>query len=310
MSDCRKKGFILIAVLWITLLLSIFALNATTKSRLLGLQALNIQDRYLDNQALESALDKGQHEYLKYLENRAVLDNKEEWESLTGRELKLWHPRFEPYTVQIGENKIAVQVRNLHGTLDINQVSLHLLQDIVQQCGVSPGVEATTVVNSILDWMDQDDLRREAGAEKDFYLSLAQPYLPKNNRLQNIHELLLIKGVSQEVFHGTEHHPGLKHFFSVDGAQERMDINSAAAETFVLLDGLTPEIVQDIVQKRKQAPITSLAQLGEIIPLGAMDQLEQYYKAGQTQGVRIQAFKVLQDGRLGRFMSRIVPGGG
>ncbi len=302
-----ENGFILIAVLWISLLLSIFALNLSTKSRLKGVQVLNIESRLYNNEALHSGLSRGYHEYLKYRENRTLLDKREEWESLTGNTLDLWHPRYEPYMIEVGDVKVAVRIKNTQGRLNVNQVDVHLLQEVVSLCGASPGVETTSVTNSILDWIDQDDLTRPEGAEKDHYLSLQDPYLPKNSDIENMGELLLIKGITRDIFFGTEEHPGLVHFFSTQGSNEKMDINSAAPETFSVLGDLPQEVVQDIIDKRTGEKISDLSQLADIIPHGYMDQLLKYFQVGGTeQMIAIEAYIVLKDGRLGRSMERIV----
>ncbi len=300
----KKDGFILIAVLWISLLLSIFALNLATKSRLSGVQAMNVQDTAPMTQALYSGLSRGYHEYRKYQLNRGLLENREEWESATGKVLDLWFPRYEPYYFEIDEQSVGVRIRKESGKIDINEVPLHLLMEIIELCGASPGVETTSIANSILDWIDEDDLTRPGGAEKDYYLSLPGPYLPKNNRIQDIHELLLVRGVSRDIFYGTGAHPGLIHFFSARGQSEKMDINSASPESFAVLGELPPEVIGEITRKRIEKPIAGIVELGEAIPLGFFDQLEKYYNVSQEGRIKITAFKVLDDGSPGRSISR------
>lgn len=302
----REQGFILIAVLWVALLLSIFGLNAATKSRLQGVQAINIQDWHLQAQALHSGLDMGLHQYLKYQENQGLLERKEEWESVAGRDLELWHPRYEPYSANIGDQEVEIQILSLQAKLDINAVDVNLLQDIVERCTVDSGAQATEITNSILDWRDQDDMRRESGAEEDYYLSLHDPYLPKNGDIQSLGELLLVKGVQEDIFYGTSEHPGLKDFFCVHGAQERMEIQSAAPETFYALLDLNQEIIQEILAEREQGPLDGLSELGEILPAGHMDQLQKYYKAEQGQeGVRIRACMPAEGQAQGRCKEMI-----
>ncbi len=301
----RQDGFILIAVLWISLLLSIFALNIATKSRLSGVQAMNIQDMASQTQSLYSGLSRGYHEYRKYQLNRGLLDKKDEWESFTGKELELWFPRYEPYYFEAGQDVVGVQVLNLNGRLDINKVPLHLLMEIVELCGASPGVETTSIANSILDWIDEDDLKRLEGAEKDYYLSLPAPYLPKNNMVQDIREILLVQGVTRDVFYGTDTHPGLVHFFSNKGQTEKMDINTASPETFAVLGDLPQEVIQNIIDKRNEKPLTGFSELGEVIPLGYFDRLEKYYNVSGGDIIEIRAFRVLDDGSAGRSIARI-----
>ncbi len=300
-----QGGFILIAVLWITLLLSIFALNAATKSRLQSVQAAFVQEMPVQNQILYSALSRGIHEYRKYEENKSLLEQKDELEAAAGKQLELWFPRYEPYVIEIEGIRVGIRILNTQGKLNINTVNASLLEEIVVFCGASRGAESTSVTNSILDWIDEDDLKRVGGAERDYYLSLPDPYLPKNNEIDDIRELLLVKGVSRDMFYGTEEHPGLTHFFSVHGGSERMDINSAAPETFAILGGVSQEVIQAVIEERRQKPFAKTAELGEFIPHGSFEQLNRYYHVAREARIKVQAFIIHQDKKPGRMITRI-----
>ncbi|MGE3315557.1 MAG: hypothetical protein AB7O26_10615 [Planctomycetaceae bacterium] len=58
--------------------------------------------------------------------------------------------------------------------------------------------------DAILDWVDNDALAREFGAEADFYEGLAEPYAPTNGPLSSLDELLLVRGVSRELLFGED----------------------------------------------------------------------------------------------------------
>ncbi len=298
-----ESGFILIAVLWISLLLSVFALNLSTKSRLAGEQAMNVQKLALSDQYFGSALAKGRHELLRYEANKGLLEHREEWEKSTGKKLELWFPRYEPYELTLDGETYKVRIVSRSGKLDINRIDLQRLTEIIQVCGASSGVETTAIANSIVDWMDADDLERAEGAEKDYYLSLEDPYLPKDAAVQDIRELLLVKGVSRDIFYGTDDHPGLIHFLGASGAEEKMDINSAAPETFAVLENMPPEALDEIISRRQSQPIESLAELGEIIPQGMFDELQSFYTVSSQGGFEISAFRVTEDGRAARGVS-------
>lgn len=301
----QKDGFIIIAVLWITLLLSILGLNISTGSRLSGIHAMNVQERLVDTHVLYSGITVGYHEYLKYLANLELAEQVENGEILSDEDRVLLFPRFEPYLLSVGEKKVLVQIRGIQGSIDINKAGADLIQEIVILCGAVSSSAAASITASILDWIDHDDLARTDGAEKDYYLGLPRPYLPKNNQIGDIRELLMIKGVSRDMFRGTEDHPGLIHFFEAFGSTEKMEINSAAPDTFIVLGDLDPEIIQELIAARTLKRISSLAELGHIIPHGYYDHLEKYFKASQADEVEIRAFKVLSDNRTGRWISKI-----
>ena len=61
-----------------------------------------------------------------------------------------------------------------------------------------------TVADSILDWMDTDDDVSSFGAETSWYTAQRKRYRPRNGRLQSIRELLLVRGVTEELLYGED----------------------------------------------------------------------------------------------------------
>lgn len=59
-------------------------------------------------------------------------------------------------------------------------------------------------VDAILDWLDYGDMdeSRQEGAENEYYASLETPYPCKNGPMDSIEELLLIKGITPELYYG------------------------------------------------------------------------------------------------------------
>ena len=60
------------------------------------------------------------------------------------------------------------------------------------------------IVDSIKDWIDSDDNVTGYGAETSYYASLVPPYEAKNAPLDCIEELLMVKGITKEIFYGTK----------------------------------------------------------------------------------------------------------
>jgi len=56
--------------------------------------------------------------------------------------------------------------------------------------------EVPTIVSSIQDWIDPDDDPHINGAESDYYQTLSPPYFAKNGPIDDLSELLLIKGIA------------------------------------------------------------------------------------------------------------------
>ena len=60
------------------------------------------------------------------------------------------------------------------------------------------------IADAILDWIDDDDLPREFGAEIDFYSALQPSYMPRNGPIRSIDELLLVRGVTPALLYGRD----------------------------------------------------------------------------------------------------------
>src|SRR4029450_6218295 len=56
-------------------------------------------------------------------------------------------------------------------------------------------------------WRDGNDLHRVHGAESDYYLKLPVPYRARNANIQDEGELLQIRGVTAELYHGPRGRP-------------------------------------------------------------------------------------------------------
>ncbi|MGE0083336.1 MAG: general secretion pathway protein GspK [Desulfococcaceae bacterium] len=71
-----------------------------------------------------------------------------------------------------------------------------------------PDMDAAAIVNSVKDWLDSGDddaITGLSGAESDYYESLDPPYKAANGPFRSIDELMLVKGISAELFGGVKH---------------------------------------------------------------------------------------------------------
>ncbi len=103
---------------------------------------------------------------------------------------------------------------------------------------------AEELIDAIKDWIDADDEVTGAGAESGYYAGLEIPYAVKNAPLDCIEELLMIKGVTRELFYGTEKSPGLVQCLTVFG-DGKININTAPKP---VLGALAAEMTADMVK--------------------------------------------------------------
>jgi type II secretory pathway component PulK len=125
-------------------------------------------------------------------------------------------------------------------------------------------------LDAILDWLDVDDDTREFGAEHDYYEDLDVPYTAKNGPMDSIEELLLVPGITPEIYFGREdfEETPLFELFTVHGHPEgRININTAPE---IVVDAYLANIdplqgkLDEVMQQRDSGGFTSYAQLAQM----------------------------------------------
>jgi len=104
---------------------------------------------------------------------------------------------------------------------------------------------AGEVIDAVKDWIDADDEVTGDGAEGRYYADLPKPYAAKNAPLDCIEELLMVKGMTRELFYGTGETPGLVLCLTVFG-DGKININTAPK---AVLRALSAEMTEDAVNR-------------------------------------------------------------
>lgn len=95
-------------------------------------------------------------------------------------------------------------------------------ESLIRLTGMTP-----EAADSLLDWIDADDITREFGAEAEDYLRLPQPYRPRNAMPETVEELLFVRGIDRQSLFG---HDANRNF--------RIDPGEGAADALDDLDDL------------------------------------------------------------------------
>jgi len=85
------------------------------------------------------------------------------------------------------------------GKIDINTANPNLLAAVIKTV-TSDKFAEQKLLNSILDWRDEDDDPRMQGAEKKEYQDAGLSYLPTNKPFQSLEELQMVLGMNQAIF--------------------------------------------------------------------------------------------------------------
>jgi general secretion pathway protein K len=127
-------------------------------------------------------------------------------------------------------------------------------------------MEPMTIINSIKDWLDSKDddaITGLNGAESDYYQDLDPPYPCKNGPFTHIGELILVRGVTPEIFRGAGEAQGLSNFITVFGMTKssnnsftyegKININTADLPTLVaMLPSGNEDLAQAIYEYRME----------------------------------------------------------
>jgi general secretion pathway protein K len=117
---------------------------------------------------------------------------------------------------ELGSGRFSVTITDLDRRMNVNTADELMLQQALILIGVDAG-DFPTIVDSILDWRDPDEDERLSGKESDYYLGLdlngrgtwadvpwidGPPYEARNGPIDDLSELLLIHGITSEIYLG------------------------------------------------------------------------------------------------------------
>ena len=171
------------------------------------------------------------------------------------------------HNVVLGEGSFDLAIEDLDRKFNLNIVDAPFLSHVLVIMGVDP-FTSEVIVASATDWMDKNDELTSGGAEGDYYLNEPNPpfapYLIKNGPLDDISELLLIKGVSPRLYYGSggfgpaapgnrSWNPdatGLRDIFTTIGGP-KVNINTASPNVLRLIPGLDPSQVDELLRHRR-----------------------------------------------------------
>lgn len=235
---------------------------------------------------------------------------------------------------ELGDGRFSVRIEDLERRMNINaplpdQEKKGLLNRALAIIGVDSG-DAPTIEDSILDWIDADDASHLSGTESDFYVTLPRPYFAKNGPLDDLAELLLVRGVTSEIFWGPSaaHHQsqlvnpnagvqplqqmplypvGLADLFTAL-SNGRLNINTASAYALQLLPGVDETIAANIIRARAgpdgadgtedDTPFQNLGGLNPATVPGIIPEMVARYSV--MCGVTSATFQVFVETRIGR----------
>jgi len=240
----RKRGIALIIVLWVTALLIVILLSFSVMARTEVFSTITFKEQMINKYLAEAGMQRAVMEI--FYQNV----NKNNQITFAGEEIYRADGTF--YHGEMGTGYYKISINDESGKININTLtdsSGIILNNLLVNSGVDHET-ADTIVDSILDWKDADNLTRLHGAEDDYYMSLRNPYKAKNANFDTLEELLLVKGVTSKILYGNGEKPGLINFITLYSNTDKININTAAPEVLKAIPFMSDDSIQQIINYR------------------------------------------------------------
>jgi len=185
---------------------------------------------------------------------------------------RFWENGMSRLSMNFPGGDAQVEVIPATSRLNINSASEEQLFRLLVAIGAEPA-RAEEIAAGIIDWRSGS-----AGltAFDRYYLSLTPSFHARHASFEEIEEVLLVKGVTPEIFYGSYvrdadgrlvSRGGLRDCVTVYGSNAQFDVNTAEPALLLSL-GLDPQVVDEIVRRREVRPFRRSADLDAIRRLG------------------------------------------
>jgi len=254
--ESRSSGSVLILAVWVLFTLAVVAVVVATQvSSDLSL-AGKLKDRTLTHMAARAAVEAVALE---------IGGDSNEWDSLDeywGNNEELFKDRplggmlYSAYYVLIdssGDSHTNYGVIDVESLISINKAKKEVLASAFMVIGGVDEALATQIAAATVDWRDKDDEPLTGGAESGYYSALSTAYNSRNADFQSVQELLLVKGMTPELY---EKMAGYLTPFG----KGKVNINTAGpmvlravAGAVVKADGVAQETLVDKILRYREA---------------------------------------------------------
>lgn len=163
-------------------------------------------------------------------------------------------------------------------------------------------LNAQTLVNNLIDWMDADNVSLNSGDEGSYYSKIEDSKLPPNQPFKTLDELHIVSGITDEIF---EFLAPAVTIYGVKGLQ----VNHAESSVLQsLAPTISAELAQEIIDRRsgEDGPFQSEKQFYDFLASRGIDT-----KPIEEQNIPLIFdsefnFRITSTGNYGRTSSEIV----
>lgn len=252
MSD--RRGFALLAALWLLVAISVASLALGTSARMRRLAAANLAEGVQARAAAHAGIEQTRARLVRRLAAATLGDPWVGVDSL-----------FRD-TLAVARGRVFVSTRDVGARLNLNRVTEEELRRIFVALRIDAGL-ADRLAQCILDWRDQDELHRPRGAERDAYLEAGAVQLPRNGPFQALAELAAVQGMTAATYER------VRPYLTLLGSGQ-VNVNVADRPVLLALPGMTEEAVAVLFRyRRRHQALANLTDLERDLSPGARSAL-------------------------------------
>lgn len=226
-SKSNQRGIALVIVLWMLSLLIILAMGYSRMVR----------------------IETGLTTNLVHTSQAKAFAEAGVWQSIT----ELLKPKIEqqwktngtPYSFEFEQGKVNISIVNESGKIDLNSAQSEILHGLIKSVGL-PKSESLSLLQSILDWRDKDNLARRFGAEDDDYLQSDYRYGAKDGPFNTLNELQLVMGMTTSIYNK------LKPALTIYSHQAGINSDTAPKAALLAIPNIDKEQVDEFLRTREE----------------------------------------------------------
>ena len=227
---CNNRGIALLLVISVTTILITTALEYNRRARFAVLSAAAARDRLTLSQIAASGIHAAMALLAKDRAESNIDSLQEDWANPDKINELLGEIPFDDGSllVTISDEMGRIQINALVTFPDSRNFNdsqrrlleryFNLLRDASEE--TPEDSQPPAIINSLKDWLDSGDdeaITGLSGAETTYYQDLSPAYSSRNGPIADINDLLLVKGITPELFHGSTETPGIADSLTVYG---------------------------------------------------------------------------------------------
>jgi general secretion pathway protein K len=253
----KRRGFALLAAMWLVVAIATVALQFALEARERRLLGINTAERGKGRAASIGALAASQAALEAALRQGPGTGNARV-AALRGADPWLDADSIFSGIIFVDSIPVEVQTLDLGTQLNINNMTEQQLRNFFS-FALRDFATADHLAQAILDWRDADSIPRSNGAERDDYIREGLLALPTNQTFREVSDLLAVMGMTPEVFER------VAPYLTTRGSGI-INVNSADTVVLRAVPGMTDQMVAQILTQRSMG--RRISSLNSIMPGG------------------------------------------